>query len=97
MRTFRPKPVARLLEAIGGVSTLLGLVAMSTDTEGLYASLKALLCAIRSNRAIAADMESIRGYQVNIWTRGFTVSPNPFKRRLANLFLTQANHSNVPD
>lgn len=66
MRTFCPQPVAKLLESVGGTASLLGLVAMATDTEGLYAAIKALLCAVRSNLTIANDMDNMRGYQVNI-------------------------------
>uniref|UniRef100_A0A914V8R9 Uncharacterized protein n=1 Tax=Plectus sambesii TaxID=2011161 RepID=A0A914V8R9_9BILA len=63
MRTFCPCPVARLLESVGGISSLFGLVAMANDSEGLYASLKALLCAIRNNDAIALQIQASRGYQ----------------------------------
>ena len=37
---------------------------MSVDSEGLYASLKALLCAVKNNQVIATHMNSARGYQV---------------------------------
>ena len=50
VRTFCPQPVAKCLEHVGGPSTLLGLVAMATDVEGLYAAVKALVCACRSNK-----------------------------------------------
>ena len=64
MRTFCPKPVARMLENVGGTSCLLGLIAMATDVEGLYAAVKALVCVVRSNHASMWDMDRIRGYQV---------------------------------
>ena len=54
VRTFCPDPVSKLIECIGGVSALLGLVAMATNVEGLYASVKALSCVLRRTR----------GYQV---------------------------------
>ena len=65
MRTFCPNPVSKLIECIGGVSALLGLVAMATDVEGLYASVKALSCVLRSNPSARRDMERTRGYQVH--------------------------------
>ncbi|VDP07627.1 unnamed protein product, partial [Soboliphyme baturini] len=46
MRTFCPKPVSKLLESVGGVACLIELVALADDTEALYASVKALFCAI---------------------------------------------------
>ncbi|XP_078381850.1 WD repeat and FYVE domain-containing protein 3-like isoform X3 [Oculina patagonica] len=64
VRTFCPNPVSKLIECIGGVSALLGLVAMATDVEGLYASVKALSCVLRSNPSARRDMERTRGYQI---------------------------------
>lgn len=64
VRTFSPNPVSKLIECIGGVSSLLGLVAMSTSVEGLYASVKALSCVLRSNPSARRDMERVRGYQI---------------------------------
>ena len=64
IRTFCPHSVPKLLESVGGVSALLGLVAMANDSEGLYASLKALLCAIRNNANIEHQMNVTRAYQV---------------------------------
>jgi len=49
---------------IGGTSALLGLVAMAADIEGLYASVKALVCVVRSNKLAAKEMDRIKGYQV---------------------------------
>ncbi|MFH4977645.1 hypothetical protein AB6A40_004354 [Gnathostoma spinigerum] len=63
MRVFAPRPVTRILESVGGVSCLLGLVAMAADSQGLYASLKALVSAIRSDRNIANRMYTTRSYQ----------------------------------
>ena len=64
VRNFVPNPVSKLIECIGGMSALLGLVAMATDVEGLYASVKALSCILRSNPSARMEMERIRGYQV---------------------------------
>jgi len=50
---------------VGGTSSLLGLVAMAADVEGLYASVKALVCVVRSNRLAAKEMDRIKGYQVH--------------------------------
>uniref|UniRef100_A0A915IK38 WD repeat and FYVE domain-containing protein 3 n=1 Tax=Romanomermis culicivorax TaxID=13658 RepID=A0A915IK38_ROMCU len=63
IRTFCPKPVAKLLESVGGSVTLLGLIGMAADTEGLYAAIKALLCAVKWNKSIAMEMDACRGYQ----------------------------------
>lgn len=69
MRTFAPLPVTRLLESIGGVSCLFGLVAMATDSQELYASLKALAAAVKTDSAISAALNATRSYQVS--TRHF--------------------------
>ena len=45
---------------------MLGLVAMATNVEGLYASVKALSCVLRSNPSARRDMERVRGYQVHM-------------------------------
>lgn len=46
IRSFGPCPVSALLDSIGGVAPLLGLIAMCTDSQGLYASLKVLVSAV---------------------------------------------------
>ncbi|CAI9723395.1 repeat and FYVE domain-containing 3-like isoform X2 [Octopus vulgaris] len=63
VRTFCPRPVAKMLENVGGTGALLGLIAMATDVEGLYAAVKALVCVVRSNKSSMWDMDRIRGYQ----------------------------------
>jgi len=64
VRTFVPKPVATTLQYIGGAAAILGLVAMASDVEGLYAAVKALVCVVKSNPLASKEMERIRGYQV---------------------------------
>ena len=64
VRTFCPKPVAKVIMNVGGTASLLGLVAMAADIEGLYASVKALVCVVRSNKLAAKEMDRIKGYQV---------------------------------
>lgn len=64
VRTFEPSPVSQTIEHVGGVSFLLCLIAMSNDIEFMYASVKALVCIIKSNSEIAKEMERINGYQL---------------------------------
>ena len=55
-----------MLQNVGGTYTLLGLIAMANDVEGLYAAVKALVCVVKSNKQAMHDLDRIRGYQVNI-------------------------------
>nr|XP_020843923.1 WD repeat and FYVE domain-containing protein 3 [Phascolarctos cinereus] len=64
IRTFVPKPVATTLQYIGGAAAILGLVAMASDVEGLYAAVKALVCVVKSNPLASKEMERIKGYQL---------------------------------
>ncbi|XP_071954048.1 WD repeat and FYVE domain-containing protein 3-like isoform X2 [Antedon mediterranea] len=64
IRTFCPKPVASTLENVGGSACLLGLVAMATDVEGLYAAVKALVCVVKNNGPAMQEMERTHGYQI---------------------------------
>ncbi|XP_041362357.1 WD repeat and FYVE domain-containing protein 3-like isoform X2 [Gigantopelta aegis] len=64
VRTFCPRPVAKMLDNIGGTSALLGLIAMAKDVEGLYAAVKAIVCVVRSHKSAMWDMDRIRGYQL---------------------------------
>ena len=64
MRSFCPRPVPRLLDSMGGFACLYGLVAMATDAEGLYASLKAVVSAVRSNSNLQNTLLANRAYQV---------------------------------
>ena len=45
---------------------MLGLIAMATDVEELYAAVKALVCVVRSNKTAMREMERVKGYQVRI-------------------------------
>lgn len=51
------------IDTVGGCSVLLGLIAMAQDVECLYASVKALVCVVRSNKAAQAEMDRRKGYQ----------------------------------
>ncbi|KAL3875787.1 hypothetical protein ACJMK2_033704 [Sinanodonta woodiana] len=64
VRTFCPRPVAKMLENVGGTLALLGLIAMATDVEGLYAAVKALVCVVKSNKSAMMDLTRIKGYQI---------------------------------
>ena len=56
--------MAKVVLNVGGTSALLGLIAMATDVEGLYAAVKALVCVVRSNKVAQREMDRTRGYQV---------------------------------
>ncbi|XP_024116879.2 WD repeat and FYVE domain-containing protein 3 [Oryzias melastigma] len=64
VRAFVPKPVATTLQYVGGAAAILGLVAMASDVEGLYAAVKALVCVVKSNPLASKEMERIKGYQL---------------------------------
>ena len=66
VRTFCPKPVAKMVLNVGSTNTLLGLIAMATDVEGLYAAVKALVCVVRSNKIAQREMDRTKGYQVRL-------------------------------
>ncbi|KAJ9586850.1 hypothetical protein L9F63_019532, partial [Diploptera punctata] len=63
VRVFSPRPVAKMIENVGGCSVLLGLIAMAQDVESLYAAVKALVCVVRTNRTVQLEMDRRRGYQ----------------------------------
>jgi len=64
VRTFEPAPVSKTIEHVGGVSFLLCLIAMANDIEFMYASVKALVCIVKSNLDIAKEMDRLNGYQL---------------------------------
>ena len=47
---------------------VLGLVAMATTVDNLYASMKALVCIIGDNQVALKEMERTGGFQVNTHT-----------------------------
>jgi len=55
VRIFHPQPVAKTVLSVGGVPVLIGLVAMATTGEALYAALKALVCVVKSNSVNGAS------------------------------------------
>ncbi|XP_044743172.1 WD repeat and FYVE domain-containing protein 3 isoform X2 [Chrysoperla carnea] len=63
VRVFCPRPVATMIDTVGGCSVLLGLIAMAQDVESLYAGVKALVCVVRSNKVAQEEMDRRRGYQ----------------------------------
>ncbi|KAK7077189.1 WD repeat and FYVE domain-containing protein 3 [Halocaridina rubra] len=63
VRVFCPRPVAAMLDNVGGCSVLLGLVAMSKDVESLYAAVKALSCVIKTSKSAQMEMNQCSGYQ----------------------------------
>lgn len=62
VRIFCFRLVVKMLENIGGVLVLFGLVVMVIDVEELYVVVKALVCVVKSNKLILKDMERISGY-----------------------------------
>ena len=45
---------------------MLGLVAMATTVDNLYASMKALVCIIGDNQVALKEMERTGGFQVGV-------------------------------
>ncbi|OZC09884.1 hypothetical protein X798_02990 [Onchocerca flexuosa] len=64
MRLFTPCPVTRLLDCVGGISCLFGLVAMATTSQELYASLKALTTAVKTDKITSKHLINTRSYQI---------------------------------
>ena len=58
-----PRPVFTTMLSVGRCNVLLGLVAMTTDVESLYASVKALVYVIKCNEQAQQEMGQLRGYQ----------------------------------
>uniref|UniRef100_A0A0N4Z392 Beige/BEACH domain containing protein n=1 Tax=Parastrongyloides trichosuri TaxID=131310 RepID=A0A0N4Z392_PARTI len=64
IRVFHPLPASKILSSIGGELSILGLIAMSTTSEELYISMKALLSALQTSSTICEAMLENRGYQM---------------------------------
>ena len=65
VRIFTPKPISTLLSSVGGTNVMLGLIAMATTAECLYASVKALVCTVGGNSVALKDMEKSGSFKVN--------------------------------
>ena len=64
VRAFEPQTLRQLLSAVGGTSVMLGLVAMASTVDGLYASMKALVCIVGNNETALKEMERTGGFKV---------------------------------
>ncbi len=64
IRFFQPQPLRSLLSSVGGTRVVLGLVAMATTVDNLYASMKALVCIIGNNQLALKEMERTGGFKV---------------------------------
>ena len=58
------QPLRSLLSSVGGTSVVLGLVAMASTVDSLYASMKALVCIVGNNQFALKEMERMGGFQV---------------------------------
>ena len=65
------QPLRNLLSSVGGTSVMLGLVAMATSVDALYASMKALVCIVGNNQTALKEMERTGGFQVSFgeWSK----------------------------
>ena len=68
---FAMQPLRNLLSSVGGTSVMLGLVAMATSVDALYASMKALVCIVGNNQTALKEMERTGGFQVTFgeWSK----------------------------
>lgn len=64
VRIFVPNPVSKIIEYVGGPHVMLGLIAMSNDVESFYASVKAFVCILKSNKQMQNELLRTRAYQV---------------------------------
>ena len=62
---FTPKPISTLLSSVGGTNVMLGLIAMATTAECLYASVKALVCTVGGSSVALKDMEKLGSFKVS--------------------------------
>ncbi len=65
IRFFHPQPLRTLLSSVGGTKVVLGLVAMATTVDNLYASMKALVCIVGNNPVGLKEMERTGGFKVS--------------------------------
>ena len=70
IRFFQPQPLRSLLSSVGGTKVVLGLVAMATTVDSLYASMKALVCIVGNNQVALREMERTGGFQVSVCVCG---------------------------
>ncbi|CAF1017714.1 unnamed protein product [Adineta ricciae] len=63
VRIFVPNPVSKTIEYIGGPHVMLGLIAMSNDIESFYASVKAFVCVLKSNKQMQNELLRTKAYQ----------------------------------
>jgi hypothetical protein len=68
VRIFVPNSVSKTIEYIGGPHVMLGLIAMSNDIESFYASVKAFVCILKSNKQMQNELLRTRAYQVKFFT-----------------------------
>ena len=61
VRVFKPQPVSKVIETVGGCKVLLGIIAMARDMESLYAGVKALVCVLKSNPFAHYEMDTNKG------------------------------------
>ena len=52
---------------------MLGLVAMATSVDALYASMKALVCIVGNNQVALKEMERTGGFQVDLTTHLYII------------------------
>jgi hypothetical protein len=57
---------------------MLGLIAMSNDIESFYASVKAFVCVLKSNKQMQNELLRTRAYQVKISLQKKTLKKNYF-------------------
>ena len=64
-RIFTPRPISALLSSVGRTNVMLGLIAMATTVEFLYASVKALVCTVGGKSVAMKDMEKSCSFKVS--------------------------------
>lgn len=82
VRSFVPNPTHQTLVCLGGSHLLIGLVAQAQSKESFYISMKALVCALKHNVKLQAQMDLINGYQtlsVIFWKKKHLLTANILK------------------